>query len=253
VKTPNCVLWNYDIERGTRGRITVAEDAHNPLWNPANGNIIFRYDLGSTFYIAERNADGTGETRTLYAHELVELSPTSISQDGRWLFVDAVENQRDIWVIDLQEGGEARAFLSTTFREHSATISPDNRWVAYASDEAGREEIYVISWPDGTNRLQMSIDGGHDPNWSRDGKRLYYQNGSSVMVVDVTPGPDLAPGLPVAAFTGGIDLSNYNHNYDVAPGGDRLVWIAAPQNDDEQAELRVVLGWGGELRQKLGD
>ena len=253
VKTPNCVLWNYDIARGTRGRVTVDEDAHNPLWNPANGNIIFRYDLGSTFYIAERNADGTGETRTLYAHDLVEYSPTSISSDGRWLFVDALENLRDIWAIDLQEGGEPRAFISTAFREQDAMISPDSRWVAYSSDESGRDEIYVVSWPEATNRLQISIDGGRDSNWSRDGKRLYFQSGNHVMAVDVTPGPDLAPGLPVVAFTGAIDMPTYNHNYDVTPDGDRLVWTAARAGGEYQAELRVVLGWGEELRRALGD
>jgi len=253
VKTPNCVLWNYDIDRGTLGRVTIDEDAHNPLWNPANGNIIFRYDLGSTFYIAERNADGTGETRTLYAHEQVEYSPASISSDGRWLFVTALVNQRDIWVIDLQEGGEPRPLVSSPFREHEAAISPDDKWVAYSSNESGREEVFVITWPGGTNRQQISIDGGHDPSWSRDGRRLYFLNGNRVMSVAVTPGADLNPGLPVAAFIGPIDASTYSHSYDVMPGGDRLVWVTAADTENTQAELRVVLGWGDEVRKNLGE
>ena len=252
VKTPNCVLWNYDIARGTRGRITRDEDAHNPLWNPANGNIIFRYDLGSTFYIAERNADGTGETRTLYSHEQIEYSPTSISRDGRWLLVDALVNQRDIWAIDLENGGEPRPFITTEFREQGPAFSPDTRWVAYTSNESGREEIYVVSWPEATNRLQISVEGGHDANWARDGKRLFFLNGNQVMAVDVTPGADLAPGLPHTTFTGAIDGANYNHAYDLTPEGDRLVWVAARLGGDAQAELRVVLGWGSEVRQKLG-
>jgi len=252
VGTPNCVLWNYDITRGTRGRVTIDEDAHNPLWNPANGKVIYRYDLGSTFYIAERNADGTGETLTLYAHQDIEYSPSSISQDGRWLLVTALVNQRDIWVIDLQEGGEPRPLIASPFREHEAALSPDGKWMAYSSNESGREEVFVVSFPDGNHRQQISIDGGKDSSWARDGKLLYFVQGNRVMSVAVTPGADLQPGLPVPAFTGPLDSSTYSHAYDVMPGGDRVVWVTA-DDSDSVAELRVVLGWGGEVRGLLRD
>ncbi|MCB1185069.1 PD40 domain-containing protein, partial [bacterium] len=252
VRTPNCVLWNYDLARGTRVRITVDEDAHNPLWNPVTGGIIFRYDLGSTFIVAERRPDGTGETRPLYQQEKIEVAPTSISRDGRWLLVNALTNGRDVWAIDLEQGGEPIPFITSGFREQNGAMSPDNRWVAYDSDESGREEVYVISWPDGRNRVQISVEGGHDPSWSHDGRTLYFLGERQVMSVGVTPGANLDPGLPEPAFTGPVDDATYNHAYDVMPDGERAVWIAVSAAGEAKADLWVVSGWGGEVRAKLG-
>jgi Tol biopolymer transport system component len=245
--------WRRDVERGTRVRITFDEDAHNPLWNPATGGVVFRYDEGSTFYIAERRADGTGDTRTLYAREQVDFAPTSISADGRWLLVNALVNERDIWAVDLESGGEPRPFVSTPFREQDAAMSPDSRWVAYTSDESGRDEIYVVSWPDASDRQQISVAGGHDSSWSRDGARLYFLKDQQMMAVAMTPGADLTPGLPTVAFAGNVDGSNYNHAYDVMPGGDRAVWIGRPEKAEDQADLRVVSGWRREVLERLGD
>ena len=83
------------------------------------------------------------------------------------------------------------------------------------------------------------------------GSKIYFENGNRIMSVSVTPGPELGPGLPVAAFIGPIDATNYSHSYDVMPGGDRLVWVTAADTDIDPAELRVVLGWGDEVRRTL--
>lgn len=114
-----------------------------------------------------------------------------MSADGRFMVfkVDGPGgNNDDIWYVDLQGDSVPRPFLSTEFDEEGIGISPDGRWLAYESDESGRDQVYVRSFPGGGARIPISLDGGSDPIWANSGVELFYMNGSRELVAADDPG-----------------------------------------------------------------
>src|SRR5262249_38690569 len=148
----------------------------------------------------------------------------------------------DLWT--LSPDGKTSPVRVTPFNETDGQFSPGApRWIAYASDEGGRSEIYMQSYPSGANRIQVSTGGGVLPRWSRDGKELFYATGDAIVVVAVRP--DGSVGAPRKLF----DRSNYflkYHSYDVAPDGKRFLMI---QRDPRSVpcEFNVILDWSDEL------
>jgi Tol biopolymer transport system component len=108
-------------------------------------------------------------------------------------------------------------------------LSPTGRWLAYVSDERGRDEVYVLSYPEPEAKQQISRDGGREPVWSRDGRELFYRNGDKMMVVDVETGPVFRAGTPRLLFEGRYRVSSggLNQDYDVSPNGQRFVMVRA--------------------------
>ena len=105
-----------------------------------------------------------------------DLNRPTWSADGKYLVFDSLSGDQgtDLYVADLSKGGKAQPWLATPFNEKLATFSPDGRWLAYDSDESGRDEVYIRSFPESGTRIQISTQGGTGPLWSRDGKELFY-------------------------------------------------------------------------------
>src|SRR5262245_6909860 len=109
----------------------------------------------------------------------------------------------------------AQPFLKTQFNEHSPAFSPDVRWLAYTSDESGRDESYVMAFPGPGGRWQVSVDGGAEPLWSRDGKEIFYRNGDKVMSVAVETRQNFITSTPKLLFQGNYGKEHRNDvNYD---------------------------------------
>ena len=127
------------------------------------------------YNLYRKPADGSGERELLPAGEHTQtLMPTSWSPDGQTLaFLTA--GGADIWMLPLN--GEATSFLATSFNERSAMFSPDGRWLAYASNESGRFEVYVQAYPGPGGKWPISIEGGTEPLWSREGPRVVLSPG----------------------------------------------------------------------------
>ena len=138
--------------------------------------------------------------------------------------------------------------LASPFNEHSGVLSPDDRWMAYVSDESGRDEVYVTSFPDVGRREQVSTEGGSEPLWSRDGKELYYRNADQVIAVPVQMKPELVIGRSAVLFAGPYEMStdNISANYDVAADGRFLMMEDA--SGGARATVNVVLNWFEDLR-----
>ncbi len=140
--------------------------------------------------------------------------------------------------------------LETPFDEHTGMLSPDDRWLAYVSNESGREEIYVRPFPGPGGRVQVSTEGGSEPMWSRDGRELFYRNGDKMMAVAIPTGPDLTPEKPNLLFQGsyvtGLAAGFPATNYDVVPGG-RFVMIRSDESSGP-TQISVVLNWFEELK-----
>ena len=153
-------------------------------------------------------------------------------------------------MVRLEGEREPEMLLDTPFHEHTGMLSPDDRWLAYVSNESGREEIYVRRFPGPGGRVQISTEGGTEPLWSRDGRELFYRNGDRMMAVAISTEAQLAPGKPTLLFEGTYEMGtslggNPGTNYDVTTDG-RFVMIRR----DESAgptQINVVQNWFEEL------
>jgi Tol biopolymer transport system component len=252
VLTPDCGLWTYDLDRETLTRITFAEDTHDPLWSPSGDTVQFSGGIDPTRPLREVASDGTGQPRSIIEAD-VSFRASSWSGDGRLLALavrDGSNLNDDIWVLDTEAGSEPEPFLTSRFAERYPSLSPDGRWMAYASDESGRWEVYVRPYPGTGGRIQISNGGGIEPLWSGNGRELYYRADRKMMVVPFDLGSTTF-GRPDELFDDpylrSSNISPDVHSYDVSDDGSRFVMI---QNSDRTAanpDLRVVIGWRDSL------
>ncbi len=132
--------------------------------------------------------------------------------------------------------------LATEASEHSAMFSPDGRWLAYVSDESGRNQVYVRSYPGG-KVYPISSDGGVEPLWSRDGREIFRPKGDALFSVTITTDQELEATIPIVLFEKPFDQGYPDANYDVSPDSQRFLTVG----DRSTTELRVVLNWFEEL------
>jgi Tol biopolymer transport system component len=155
--------------------------------------------------------------------------------------------ERDIWVVS--PGSDPMPFLLTPFDERLPRFSPDGRWLAYVSDEGGRNDVYVQPFPGPGAKWLVSTEGGIEPVWSRDGRELFYRHDDQMMVVAVaaTPKGEFQASRPRPLFDMRLDADDNGSNYDVSPDG---TWFVVTRSDREAppAQLQVVLNWFNEVR-----
>ena len=161
---------------------------------------------------------------------------------GRFVFAGAEDLNVHRW--NLQTGKK------TTLTGHESWVrsidfSPDGRWLAYVSDESGREEIYVRPFPDiDAGRWQVSTGGGTQPLWARNGRELFYRNGSQMMAVDITAEPTFNPGNPRLLFRGEyMSAPNPGANYDVTSDGQRFLMVQTTESEQAPTQINVALNW----------
>jgi serine/threonine-protein kinase len=152
---------------------------------------------------------------------------------------------RDIFIAPTDGDRKPRPFAISPASEAAPTISPDDRWVAYTSDETGRPEIYVRPMPGPGQPVRISMNGGAEARWSRDGYTLFYRVGNTLMAASVTTTPSFAVTATRSLFQGQYLADGGTTNYDLAPDGKHFLML---QSVDRQAETIMVYGWGNELR-----
>jgi dipeptidyl aminopeptidase/acylaminoacyl peptidase len=247
-------VWVRDLDRGTFTRLTLEGDGYWPVWSADGRRIAFPSfrDSSPVVNLAWIEADGSRGAEWLTQSELSE-QPTTWTPDGRTLIYhrnDHPETAWDVMALEPAEGGEPRVLLGSRFNEGLADISPDGRWLAYASDESGRSVVYVRSYPDLERKWQISTSGGIEPAWSRDGTELFYryEDGLRMMAVPITTEPDFFPGRPELLFEGEyLPSPGWGRNFDVAPDGQSFVMVEQVLPKDIKAELQVVVNWFTEL------
>ena len=175
--------------------------------------------------------------------------PTSWSPDGAMLAFheQSHDRGRNIWLFPFQGGGEPEPFLNGRANEAMARFSPDGRWVAYQSDESGQLEVYVCRVPDGSGKKPVSTDGGYEPAWNPNGKELFYRSGDSMMAVAVETDGDLILGRPTVLFEGRF-VYHALGSYDVAPDGQRFVFIDDSEAEPPPTHLVLVQNFDEELK-----
>lgn len=128
--------------------------------------------------------------------------------------------------------------------------SPDGRWVAYESNESGAIEVFVRAYPGADQRTQVSVGGGHDAVWARDGRELFYRNGERFFAVPVIPGARFAAGAPELVFEG-PSLDSWAQSYDVSRDGRRFLVVHASDEERSPRRLHVVRNWFEEVKRKV--
>jgi Tol biopolymer transport system component len=186
--------------------------------------------------------------------------PGAWMPDGQSL---VVAGNGDIELLSLADG-KAQAIVQTRFREGMPDLSPDGRWLAYVSNETGRFEVYVQAFPGGAGKRLISLEGGTEPLWSRNGRKLLFlgdrssdkKNLRTVFEVDVSTGAALTAGTPHALLD--LDTTHYSgaaqtHSYDVTADASRFLFVyeSFPKGPLPHA-LHVVQNWFTELKQRVG-
>ena len=243
-------IWVLGVERGTRSRLTGGGNNILATWAPGGEAVFFGWHQGGPggLNIYRKPVDGAGEAEQVLVREH-PLFPMDITADGRsLLFVEwNPKTARDIWTMTLEGDRRAEPVLVTPFDEYRPMLSPDGRWLAYVSDESGRYEVYVQSWPEGASRTLVSAHGGTGPTWSADSTELFYQNGEAMMVVPVKSGTSFSTGTPELLFEGSFKLGVYGSiSYDVSADGRFLMMERSQEATADR--LHVVLDWFEELK-----
>ena len=241
-------VWLLDLERPGSTRQLTYRGGGFPVWSQDGQRIGFmsRQAGSGDLYIVP--ADGSGPPERVVSGERTKI-PVSWSRDGVLAYYEiGEETQRDIWVVDLDGDRTPRPFVATQANELSPVFSPDGRRLAYVSDESGQNEVYVRPYPPPGAVTVISIDGGSEPVWSRDGAQLFYRHADKLMSVSVRYSPRFEVGRPATAMDAPLlPGSGGNPSYDIAGDGSRFLVLrsAAESSVDE---LRLVLNWGEELR-----
>ena len=253
IQGPNPGLWLYDLARGTLTRLTESTIIPRSIWTPDGKRLTFMFARSGAMNLYWMPADGGGAAERLTTSENVQY-PGSWSPDGQLLaFSEANPTTGwDIWVLGLQGNRKPRPFLQTPANEYQPTLSPDGRWLAYASDETGRREVYVRPFPGSGGKVQISTEGGLEPVWARNGRELFYRSGDKMMAAAVETKPTFAAAKPKLLFEGHYETVIFGFyegpNYDVSPDGQRFLMIKASEQESAPTQLNVVLNWSDELR-----
>jgi serine/threonine-protein kinase len=246
-------IWIYDLTRDVPTRLTFADgDDYAPVWSPDGEAIYFASERGGVENIYRKPADGSGEAELVLESDKISV-PLSISPDGRLLAYRQTDKARpDIWMLPL-EGGDPELFVATPQVDYGARFSPDGRWIVYGTNESGPFEAYVRPASGGKGRWQISTGLGVYPQWSPDGRSIYYRTatqGVAVVRVD-TEGGTFRPGRPEELFGGErlVLRGDGNHHYAVAPDGERFLMLQTTAEGRTAAHehLQIVFDWFDEL------
>ena len=201
-------LWLQDVTRGVISRFTFESGrATEPVWSPDSSHIAFSISMGGTFSIHQKAVSGAGAAEVLKADAGINAFTSDWSPDGKFIVYSAYSDKTkdDLWLLPLEAGHKATPYLQTPFSELDGHFSPDGHWMAYTSDESGRQEIYVQTFPASGPKWQISTAGGRFPRWSREGRELFYiGTDQKLMAVPVKlgagSGPSLQAGAPQPLF-----------------------------------------------------
>jgi serine/threonine-protein kinase len=253
-------LWIYDLQRGSKTRLTNGIAITNPVWSPDGLFVVFQ-SAGGMFWT---RADGAGNPQPLTQSKTLQV-PASFTPDGRRLvFSELTPAGTEIRTVQVESGsGQLRAggpqlFLKTSTQNTFAAFSPDGRWLAYADAESGSFEVYVRAFPDKGVKVQISNAGGMMPVWSRKRHELFYRTEDQrIMVANYTvQGESFVADKPRVWF--GKQFANLGTgtapNLDLAPDGERFVVLMpadSPEPRETQSHVTLVVNFFDEVRRRV--
>jgi eukaryotic-like serine/threonine-protein kinase len=241
-------IWLLDGTRMTRFTFDEETDAL-PIWSADGAHIVFMSSRKGRLDLYQKPSSGAGTEEVLFESSEAKFL-TDLSTDGRFLLYflgSSSSPNTDLWVLPLQGDRKPFAFLSTKFNERKGKFSPDGRWVAYQSNQSGRDEIYIRPFPGPGGQWQVSTEGGIWARWRRDGKELYYiAPDARMMSVAITSNGDtLDPDTPVPLFqtriVGGGSDPAMSAEYDVASDGRFLINVITEETT--ASPITILQNW----------
>jgi serine/threonine-protein kinase len=258
-------IWIYELERDTLTRLTSDSASHRmPVWTPDGRRIAFASTHAdpSTPNLYWLRADGTGEAQRLTESKNLQL-PGSWHPSGKVLAFEELNPQTGFDVMLLQMAGDdisgwkpgsPTVFLNSPFAERDPAFSPDGRWLAYSSNETGRQEVYVRPFPGPGSKLQISTGGGSLPTWSLTKHELFYGSGQSIMVAPfAVEGNSIRAEKPRPWLNARYATRGTSRMFDLHPDGERFALRPAIQTQEhaKQDHVTFIFNFFDELRRRV--
>jgi Tol biopolymer transport system component len=242
ITEPRNDIWIYDIPRGTLSPLTLDGGNAYPVWTRDGSRIAYVSGReGQPPNLFWKPADRPGPELRLLTSDNPQVTET-FAPDGTLLFVERRPTTGwDILTLPPDGTRQPRPFVETSFNDTTPQISPSGRFVAHGSDETGRFQIVVHSFPSADVKIQVSADGGAHAGWRGDERELYYRRGDAMMVADVETAPVLWISRPRVLFRGQF-APIQGKNWDVTPDGQRFLMVRSEERSPP-TEIVIVLNW----------
>jgi serine/threonine protein kinase len=258
-KAWNPDIWLIDLVRGGPSRFTVGSAlSAAPVWSPDGARIVFRTNRNGQTELYAKSAGGGGNEEAVLTFETQHAagidSPNLVcsdwSPDGRYV-IGSVPQQTtgdDLWLTPLSGDKKPFKFLGPPSDQLHANFSPDGRFVAYTSNESGRFQVYVQTFPLSDRKWQVSTDGGYEPRWRGDGREIYYlSEDRKLMAVAVGAGPSFA--VPKMLFQTRVPEGVTSRRTHYVPSRDGQRFLVNTQTGDLLPNpITVIFNWQTELR-----
>jgi eukaryotic-like serine/threonine-protein kinase len=242
----NIDVWTHELQRDGGKRLTFDPSIDAvPIWSPDATRLVFASNRQTYFGLYVKNSDGANDEKNIVQGEVGNF-PSDWSRDGKYILYC---RGADLWFVTYPDF-KSSLFLKAPSVFRNGQFSPDGKWVAYASNESGKWEIYVTSFPAARGRWQVSSGGGEQPRWRGDGKELFYLSADGkMMAAPVTTGTHFDAGTPVVLFqsTPRQPVLVYDlFVYDVNRDGQRFL-INTQVKQAASTPMSVVLNWTAKL------
>ncbi len=243
-------IWIYNLEQGSQSRFTSEGQAYDPVWSDQGGKLFFTREAADGSGV-ELMTKGRNMSEAQYLGKNKDVRSYDLSPNGKLLSVYYRLRTRDynIGVLPISGEDPLEAVIDLPSNEWGAAFSPDGRYLAYTSDQTGRSEVFVTTYPPTKQRWQVSFEGGEEPRWAPDGKELFFSKGSTWYRVPVRLIPGFSSGKPEIMFKGPY-LNVSGLGYNVAPDGKRFLLLRG--SDIRTAgRIEIIQGWRDVLENLL--
>jgi Tol biopolymer transport system component len=239
-------IWVRDIRRDVATRITFDDgDDITPVWSNDGKSIYFASNRSNRFEIYRKSANGLGTAILIGADDSLHIAPNNLTKDGRWLYGPAVQTNWQIMRLDLEDSARMEMVVATPYYERSPRLSPDDRFMAYFSNESGQPEVYLLELGEGGGRWQVSSGGGMHPFWSADGKELlYFSTDWDLMEMPVSfVGDQVEFGDPGLLFRRRLNTFGLGRSRYATTADKNKFLLNVPTARSGGGEFVIVLNW----------
>jgi len=245
-------IWSYDLASRTNTRLTNNGSRNDrPEWSPDGKRVLYRGDRGTRSEIWWQPVDNSAPAEVLQGSVEHDFYEGILTPDGRTLLYqidDGGATQADVLYRSLEGDTTSKAVVASPFVDAWPRVSPDGRWVAFVTDQSGGSQVVVQPFPAGGAQVVVSVAGGSEPVWSRDGSRIFYRDGRSLIEARVSTSSGFSVTGRQELFRDEYEPGQAPHaNYDVSLDGKRFLMVKPVR----KPEIEIVYGWLSELNARL--